>query len=94
VEPTIVIVNFTTRRAGSDDSCIVQAGEHEFLSRESVVVYRRAQMTENQRALDMLHSSILRQLAPVSEDLLRRIQAGALASQFTPEKIKIALRQG
>lgn len=78
----IALVNLTTRRPPCDDSCIVTVGEHPFVRHESVVAYRHARMIDS----DLLASQVQHQ--PASLALVRRMQEGALVSDYTADKVK------
>lgn len=41
---TAVIANFTSWRLGYDESCVVEAGEHPFLRKRSIVLYSAARV--------------------------------------------------
>ena len=88
----IAIVNFTTKRQSSDDSCVVSVDEHPFVQTETVVAYRFGQIVKD-RVLDSgRQHGYLRTHQPVSSELLRRIQQGALASPYTMQAIQDAVR--
>lgn len=74
--------NLTTYRPGPycDTACIVQPGEHPFVTRASVVEYRKAAFGP-QTAWE--RGCYPRE--PMAPALLRRIQEGALKSRFCDE---------
>jgi len=83
-----VIFNFTTKRPDSDLSCEVQPGEHPFITRESVVAYDRGQLIAITTTRLMQDLGFYQAMAPVSIELLRRIQEGALRSEHTTKKLR------
>jgi hypothetical protein len=87
--------NFTTRRPGGqcDTSCIVAAGEHPFVRRETVVEYRRGVFGPQKAWEDLVRLGAARSSDPVSAALLLRIQQGTLASKFAAERFKQIVRQ-
>lgn len=88
----IAIVNFTTKRPGCDESCIVQPGEHPFFVRESVVFYARSRLQDVDSLERHLSIGNYQPREPVSTSLLRRVQDGALASPFTSGVVQISVR--
>lgn len=87
----VVIVNVTTRRPGSDDTCVLQVNDHPFIRHESVIAYQYARLTRNAVLGDSARRQLLQMRQPVSPQLLERIQNGALASAFTPRGVKAAV---
>ena len=82
----VLLVNITTLKHNSDHTCVLKVGDHPFLTHDSIINYGDAIDAE----VDLLKLSIRTKLftpkAPVSEELLRRIQAGALKSTALPKK--------
>ena len=87
--------NFTTRRPGRhcDTSCMIAAGEHPFVRRETVVEYRRGVFGPQKAWEDLARLGSARSSDPVSAVLLLRIQRGTLASKFAAEGFKKIVRQ-
>ena len=78
----VLIVNFTTRRDGCDESCIVEPGEHPFVQHSTVVEYRGARRASDQQLDQLLARTQFELREPVSRELLARIRAGAAVSEF------------
>ena len=93
-----VMVNLTTQRPHSDTTTIIQPGEHPFVDRPTVVFYADARIVDVKNLEAALRQGLVRQHAPLSPELLQRIQKKLFASNFTPEKIeeafKLAQRKG
>ncbi len=82
----VAIANFTTHGQSSTrglDCAVIRAGEHPYVMRASCVYYRRADLKPLEPLEKAREQGTLRQHAPCSPGLLRRIQDGALASRFT-----------
>ena len=88
VLPFMVIVNLTSYRFGCDDTCRVVAGEHSFVSRDSVVAFERAQLLTPQQLQFIEGNGHCRMHEPVTAELIGRIQQGVIASEFTPQKVR------
>jgi hypothetical protein len=87
-----IMVNLTTQRPHSDTTTIIQPGEHPFVDRPTVVFYADARMVDVNTLEEGLRHGIGRQYAPLSAELLRRIQDDLFVSRFTPGKIKEAFK--
>lgn len=82
-----VIFNLTTWKDGCDESCIVRRGDHPFVTHDSFIAYARGQiLSTNNWILLQRYGCTIRD--PVSPELLDRIRHGALASDFTPQKLQ------
>jgi hypothetical protein len=87
-----VIFNITSWREGCDESCIVESGEHSFVQHRSVVAYARGQLLSREMwALLQRYGCNMK--ARVSPELLRKVQEGALASDFTAGKLQSIVRE-
>lgn len=75
--PEVVVVNFTTLTRFSDRSCVMQAGEHPFIVRESAIAYDFAQVLPTAALEAMVIGGAIRLKEDVSEDLILRIWEGA-----------------
>ena len=83
-----IMVNVTTQRPHSDNTTVLNRGDHPFIQRPSVVLYADAR-TVDARLLDQaVASGSFRAHTAFSDPVLGRIQAGLQTSPFTPKKIK------
>lgn len=83
-----IMVNVTTRKDSSDTSCILCIGDHDFISRDSVINYKDAKKSKVSLLVSAIKANVIRSHSPVSEDILQRIYLGALSSPFFPEGFK------
>jgi hypothetical protein len=88
-----MIVNFTTLRPHSDTTVVIQPGEHPFVTHATAVHYADARLTTAAAIAGAIASGHFRAHRDCSPALLQRLLLGALASPYTPEKIKRYLRQ-
>ncbi len=84
----MVMVNFTSHVDGCDDACTIEAGEHEYVSHKTVVAYGLARLIVGNHIDRIEKAGIRKEYPPVSDVLLEKIRRGAIASRFTPNKIK------
>lgn len=78
--PEVVLVNLTTLRPRSDRSCLVDPGEHPFVTRPTCVAYQYAEVVPTAILEAKLAAGILRPREP----LLMRIWEGATITRFLP----------
>jgi hypothetical protein len=87
----VVIVNLTSTQC--DFSCRIAVDDHPFVKKPSVIRYQDARL----RSLVHLESALKRGLIqphhPVAGGLLKKIQQGALESEFTPNKVAECVRR-
>jgi hypothetical protein len=85
-----LLVNFATVRPDRyvDQTCIVEAGEHEFLKAKSFVHYRHARTDRAELLTKCVDGWTFKPKDPVSADLLERIRAGVAASPQTARRVK------
>ena len=89
----VAIANFTTRRDPCDTACIVRRGEHPFVQRETIVAYDRSRLVDVDEFQKRVDAGIYRlRTDSLSQELLLRIQNGALASAHTAGKVQDAVR--
>ena len=86
----VIIVNFTTQRPHSDTTVVIQAGEHRFVDRPTVVFYSDARFTKLASLEAAVNQAIAGQHDALDPALLKRVQAGLLKSPLTPAKIRTA----
>jgi hypothetical protein len=89
IDGKVLLVNVTSKKFDSDDTCVLCVGDHEFIKHDSVINYADAHDPEIDKMQEAILQKIFKPQPPVSEALLRRIQAGALISPaFKPAFIK------
>jgi len=88
-----IIVNFTTERPHSDKTVVIQPGEHPFVDRPTVVFFADTRFASLALLEAAVNQGIASQHDPLDPALLKRVQAGLLASPLTPTKIKTAFTQ-
>ena len=93
----VVVVNLTSWRKTAvglnDASCIVNKGEHEFITSKSYIYYRKATCAslENlQKAIDGVVTTLRENC---SDALLNKILEGAAKSEFTSNEVNKVLRE-
>jgi hypothetical protein len=91
---SVITCNFTDCLYHSDWTCVVEVGEHDCITKKSVVNYRQADYCEAGESVEALERLIESRKQPLSAELLAKIRQGALNSPRTSDKIKNALKAG
>jgi len=81
VDTKALFVNVTTKRVNSDASCVLQVGDHDFITRESVINYGDARIAEIDKLKDAIEKQIIKPNKPVTDNLLNKIVKGARNSK-------------
>lgn len=83
--PHIVLVNVSTVRPGipHDTTCLLAAGCHPFVRRESFIAYRHARIEPVAHVVEMVKRGLFEPQDPVPTELLTAIKAGLHKSPFT-----------
>ena len=83
---TALLVNVATPKIGCDETCRLNVGEHPFLKWNSVIDYAYARITPISNLEYCLKTNTIKKDSPVSGQLLKKIQDGALASPSIPKR--------
>lgn len=84
----VLLVNMTARRAGSDDSCRLQPGEHPCVKKDSVIQYAEAIFPEARKVEQALYKGIIVKATRADLTLVRRMLEGALNSPHLRQKYR------
>ncbi len=80
----VLMVNFTSHAPHLDQACLVNPGEHPFITTQTLINYARAKLVANAAADALKASGRLDVLAPLSVELLQKIRTGAMQSITLP----------
>jgi hypothetical protein len=90
----VVVVCFLTWQLKYDQACIVEQGEHPFVTHSTCVNYPAARV-ETDAALERLKQrAVLKPKVPLSNQLLTRIRRSAENSDIPTEPFEILRSQG
>ena len=89
----VLVVNLTTQRPHSDTTVILNSGDHPFVQHATVVNFSDARVVKAGLLTAFFSSGTYLPQAPVPATVLQQIQAGLLASPFTPNKCKDYFRK-
>jgi hypothetical protein len=91
----VLLVSLTTWNEHKEQTCIVNRGEHEWVTHRSCVAYGMARIVTRQQLVDGRNSGALRVQAPLAAALLQRIRERAGDSErLSEEAFDILLEQG
>lgn len=80
-EGRVLVVNWTTlRRSCIDDACILSAGSHPNIDRDSTIAYSRAKLWPFGKIAFAIKQGALRGLPPLTDAVIQRVVAGARIS--------------
>jgi len=87
-DSTILVNIETLRNRRQDQTTILEVGEHEFITRRSCVLYRRARIMEGAslRRLVERGDAVLR--TALRPEVLERVRQGILRSRRTPDEVR------
>lgn len=88
-------MNATTKREGSDLSCVLKPGDHPRITHESVIQYADA-FDITPRSLvqgEKIAPDYYKKVEPASPSLIRRIQEAGLRSPHLAERYKQMIRK-
>ncbi|OSI14209.1 hypothetical protein BV914_10740 [Neisseria dumasiana] len=85
----VVSVNFTSNNGGIiDDACVVNPGEHPFITHSSYVLYRKIQILDYEHLCNCVNQGVYRAAESVSPELLQKMIYGIKQSKSIPRKFK------
>ena len=97
-DPTVgercVIVNFTTWRADKNQACVLEVGEHPYISRKTCVNYRDAKKLRTSDLDDLVASRNLQRSVPLSPVLLAKIRKAVPESRMNWDCVQLLVDQG
>jgi hypothetical protein len=88
----IVTVNLSTYSGRKDKSCILEPGDHEFVTVRSCVMYDEAEFRTSLELNAMFEANLVFPRADISMAVYEKILDGAHATQRMPGKFKDILR--
>ncbi len=86
--PQVVIVNLTSAQTWSDQTVVLDEGEHPFVKHRTVVNFSDAQLDNSSTVKGLVETGIGEFREDLSEALLSKIQQGLLDSPRTPRWLK------
>ena len=75
-----LMVNVTSHKGGCDESCVLNIGDHPFVTHRSVINYADARIANIDKIAESIASGSFKGHYPVSSHILERIQQGGLSS--------------
>ena len=91
-EGEVVTVCLVTAHKRSERLVVLYKGDHPFIQHESAIAYRFSQIRLVEDIQELLRSGAAKPRDPVSPELLQRIRAGLLDSDFTPNGVRAYYR--
>lgn len=92
-EGEVVTVCLVTAHKRSERLVVLNKGDHPFVQHESVIAYRYCQIRDVADIEELINRDLAKSREPVSPSLLKRIQAGLVDSDFTPNGVRAFYRE-
>lgn len=92
-DPLCIIVSLTTLRHNKDQTVILRKGDHGFVNHETIVYYADAAIVDVDHLCQQVAEGLALRHESCRPDILRLMQDGILASEFTPRKIQNFYRE-
>ncbi len=86
-----LIVNVSTLRPNAETTCILEPGEHPFITRDSYVRYGSARRADAADLAEALRNGLLKPHRATTKAFLEKVRAGAKASPFLAEELRALL---
>ena len=91
----VVAVNLTTHRADKDQACVIEAGEHSWVTHTTCVEYAGAKLLSAAMFDDFVKKGMIVPQADASDALVEKILAGCTVSEFMPlGALQVLVNQG
>ena len=86
----MLLVSTSTVKSQShyDRTCILKAGTHEFIKKDSFIDYGKARIETVQTLLDGVSQGMFIQKKPIDNNQFQKIVTGLFSSQHTKKKFK------
>jgi hypothetical protein len=92
-EGEVVTACVVTAHKRSERLVVLNQGDHPFIQHESVIAYLHSKIRTVPDLEELLNKGIAKKRDPVSLELLKRIQAGLVESDFTPNGVRAYYRE-
>ncbi len=92
----VVAVNITGRTEyglGSDTTVVLNVGDHPFISKPSVVVYKKAMLSDASKIVKYINQEKSLDCYELEDDVFKKVQEGIFESDLTPPEIVEYCRQ-
>jgi|SRR5581483_2859852 len=91
----VLCVSLTTAAPHKELVCLIEAGEHPWVTHQTCVAYDKARLVTRQQLFALKDSGTIIKHPPVGDGLLKRIRDGCLASADLPmEFAELLANQG
>lgn len=92
-EGLVVVVSATDATKCLDQTCLVSAGAHEMITKDSAMYYDDAQFISVENLEKMKKHGTLKPRAKADDELMVRVRQGAIDSFHTPNDVRAAIRR-
>jgi hypothetical protein len=89
----VVTVSICTRHRWSEVLVALEVGDHPFITRPSFASYRHARIRKCEAIANALKSGSARSKTPITDPLLRRLQAALTDSDFVANEVRAFFKE-
>lgn len=87
--PTVAVVNFTSHRDNSDETVVLEGGEHSFIKRKTIVNYSQSTVITVAKLQSIIEADLtVLHRERCSPELLERVRKGVWLSPFVIPKFR------
>jgi hypothetical protein len=72
-----------------DPTCILQIGDHPFITKETWARYSKSRITPTESLIDDIKSQKIILMEPMNKNVLKKIKHGVCRSPYTPRRVKL-----
>lgn len=87
VTSDVVVVNVSTLRHGADQTVTLGIGDHSFIRHQSFINFAGAQVRSANQIAELIAANKLERHDRCTAQLIKLLQQGIRASEFTPKRI-------
>jgi hypothetical protein len=87
-EGEVVTVCLVSAHKRSERLVVLNVGDHPFVRHESVIAYHYSRIRATSDIESALATGAAKRREPVSDNILKKIQAGVIDSDFTPNGVR------
>ena len=90
----VLIVNFTSWRADKDQACVLEQGDHPYISKKTCVNYKDAKLCETAKLDELVKNGLMKPHDPLNPGILERIRNSVPDSWISQDNAQFLVKQG
>lgn len=90
----VLIVNFTSWRADKDQACVLNPGDHPYITNQTCVNYKDAKLCKASALDSLIQNGQMQSHAPMNKTVLKKIREAVLDSWVKQDHAQLLVNQG